>query len=196
MKQLIAADKAFFKLLNGQLTNRFFDWLMPWLRNPPVWAPLYLFIALMLLINLKKKGLAILVFAIVTVSFTDSISHAFKILFNRLRPCTDPAMEGMVRLLLDYAPANGSFTSSHASNHFGIAVFLHLTLHRYFGWYTWLLFIWAFFICYAQVYVGIHYPGDVLGGALIGCLVGYLTAFFCNMLTASTAFKAWQKGTR
>ncbi|NDE11909.1 MAG: phosphatase PAP2 family protein, partial [Chitinophagia bacterium] len=130
-----------------------------------LWIPLYLFIFLFLLINFKKQGVWIIVFLILTVSLTDSISsHVFKPFFNRLRPCSDPEMDGMVRLLLNYAPRNGSFTSSHAANHFGIAFFLYQSLKPYFAHKLWPFFLWAFFISYAQVYVGVHYPMDIIGG--------------------------------
>ena len=183
MQQLINIDKALFKILNGEWTNPFFDWLMLWLRNPEVWMPLYIFLLLFLIINFKKQAIWIIIFAIITAAITDSVSsHIFKPYFNRLRPCRDPDMVGMVRLLLHYAPGNGSFTSSHAANHFGLAMFLYTVLKKYFGKWMLLFFVWAFFISYAQIYIGIHYPLDILGGAVFGCLVGYCTAYIVNIL--------------
>jgi membrane-associated phospholipid phosphatase len=184
MQQLIHLDKEFFKLINGQWTNPFFDWIMPWLRNSNMWIPLYLFLVLLIAINLKKQGFWIIAFAIITVALTDGISSKIlKPYFGRLRPCNDPDMASMVRFLLSYRPGNGSFTSSHAANHFGIAMFLYITLKKYFGKWMLLFFVWAFFICYAQVYVGVHYPGDVIGGGILGCLLGYGTAFILNRFT-------------
>lgn len=187
MQHLINFDKAFFKLINGVWTNSFFDWLMPWVRNPELWVPLYLFLILLITINFKKQAGWILFFAVLTVTLTDTISsHIFKPYFHRLRPCSDPEMAGMVRLLLSYAPGNGSFTSSHAANHFGIAMFFYLTLKQYFGNWMFSFFAWAFIICYAQVYVGVHYPFDILGGAIIGCLSGYFTAWLLNRQLINT----------
>lgn len=183
MEQLIQIDKALFKILNGEWTNPFFDWIMLWLRNPEVWMPLYIFLLIFLIINFKKQALWIIIFAVITAAITDSVSsHIFKPYFNRLRPCRDPDMLGMVRLLLHYSPGNGSFTSSHAANHFGLAMFLYTVLKKYFGKWMLLFFVWAFFISYAQVYIGIHYPGDILGGGIFGCLVGYCTAYLFNIL--------------
>jgi membrane-associated phospholipid phosphatase len=189
MQQLINLDKALFKIINGQLTNPFFDWIMPWLRNSDMWMPLYLFLVLFILINFKKQGFWIIAFAIITITITDGISSKIlKPYFNRLRPCNDPDMASMVRFLLSYRPGNGSFTSSHATNHFGIAMFLYMALKKYFNksvrsWML-LLFVWAFFISYAQVYVGVHYPGDVIAGGILGCLLGYGTAYILNRFTA------------
>jgi undecaprenyl-diphosphatase len=185
MQQLIHLDKELFKLINGQWTNPFFDWIMPWLRNSPVWIPLYLFLVLLIAINFKKQGFWIIAFAIITITLTDGISSKIiKPYFDRIRPCNDPDMASMIRFLLPYRPGNGSFTSSHATNHFGIAMFLYMALKKYLGKWMLLLFVWAFFISYAQVYVGVHYPGDVIGGGILGCLLGYGTAYMLNRFTA------------
>jgi membrane-associated phospholipid phosphatase len=185
MQQIIHLDKEFFKLINGQWANPFFDWIMPWLRNSNMWMPLYLFLVLFITINFKKQGFWIIAFGIITVTLTDGISSKIiKPYFDRLRPCNDPDMATMIRYLLSYRPGNGSFTSSHATNHFGIAMFLYMALKKYFGKWMLLLFVWAFFICYAQVYVGVHYPGDVIGGGILGCLLGYGTAYILNRFTA------------
>jgi len=186
MQQIINIDKAIFKVINGEWTNGFFDWIMPWLRNSIVWVPLYLFILLFVAINYKKQGAWIIILALVTVALTDGISSKIiKPYFGRLRPCTDPDMLGMVRFLLDRRPGNGSFTSSHAANHFGIAMYLYLVLRKHFGRWMLLFFVWAFFICYAQMYVGVHYPFDILGGAVIGCLTGAATAHVYNRQAAN-----------
>jgi membrane-associated phospholipid phosphatase len=181
MHYLINLDKELFKLINGQWTNSFFDWIMPWLRNSTLWVPLYFFMFLIVLANYKKKGFWIVAFAIITIILTDGISSKIiKPYFNRLRPCNDLDMVGMVRFLLDGRPGNGSFTSSHAANHFGIAMYLYTVLKERLGKWMLLFFVWAFFICYAQVYVGVHYPFDVLGGAVLGCLLGYGCAYIVN----------------
>jgi undecaprenyl-diphosphatase len=184
MQQLIQLDKELFKLINGQLANPFFDWIMPWLRNSNMWMPLYFFLILIITINFKKHGFWIIAFGIITITLTDGISSKIiKPYFDRLRPCNDPDMATMIRFLLPYRPGNGSFTSSHATNHFGIAMFLYMALKKYFGKWMLLFFVWAFFIGYAQIYVGVHYPGDVIGGGILGCLLGYGTAYILNRFT-------------
>ncbi len=89
-------------------------------------------------------------------------------------------MADSVRFLLNYKPISSSFTSSHATNHFGIAAFLYYSLKDIFGKWPRIFFLWAFLIGYAQVYVGVHYPGDIIAGALIGILLGYLWAKVFN----------------
>lgn len=119
------------------------------------------------------------VLAIVNVTLTDQISSSFfKPFFQRLRPCADPEMMSHSRLLLDHCSGGFSFTSSHAANHFGIAVFIIITLQPLFKKYRYIFLPWAALIAYAQVYVGVHYPLDIIGGAIIGILVGYFNGKF------------------
>jgi len=112
---------------------------------------------------------------------TDFISSdIIKENFFRLRPCNDPLMADKIRFLLSYKPQSSSFTSSHATNHFALAAFFYFTLKKYFKNWSILFFIWAFMICYAQVYVGVHYPFDVIVGGMIGFFMGFLIAAFFN----------------
>jgi len=175
MEQLIAYDKGLFKLINSQWHNNFFDWLMPWLRNSIVWDPLYFFLIIFGLVNYKKTGWWWIIFGACTVALTDFVSSKLiKENIIRLRPCNDPAIADWIRVLVGYRPQNSSFTSSHAANHFGQAMFLYSTLKNQLGKWPLLFFLWAFSISFAQVYVGVHYPLDITGGALIGILIGYL----------------------
>ena len=80
-------------------------------------------------------------------------------------------MISTIRVLVNYCPMSSSFTSSHACNHFAAATFIFSTL-RHTGRWWWIVFAWAFFISYSQIYVGVHYPVDVLCGAILGCLIG------------------------
>jgi len=82
--------------------------------------------------------------------------------------------------LVDHCGQNGSFTSSHATNHFGIAVFIFITLEKVWGKFNYLFLLWAAAICYAQVYVGVHFPFDVLGGAILGSCIGFAMGKYFN----------------
>ena len=85
-----------------------------------------------------------------------------------------------VRLLLKQCSGSYSFVSNHAANHFGLATFAFFTFKGVFKKWMYLAYLWAFFIGYAQVYVGVHYPLDVLGGAVLGLLMGSATAWLFN----------------
>ncbi|MEQ1554224.1 MAG: phosphatase PAP2 family protein, partial [Ferruginibacter sp.] len=98
----------------------------------------------------------------------------------RLRPCNDHTLRDTFTLLIGYRPQSSSFTSSHATNHFAMAAFFFYTLKQYFGKFSVLFFIWAALICFAQVYVGVHFPLDVICGGIIGFIFGYLCATSFN----------------
>jgi len=174
LTQLIAKDHALFSNINGKWTNPFFDSLMPWVRHSNNWIPLYVVLLSFLIYKWGKNSWKWLVLVGVNVTLTDQISsHLFKPYFHRLRPCADPELMQQTRLLLDHCSGGFSFTSSHAANHFGIAVFLVVTLQPLLKNYRYLFLIWAAIIAYAQVYVGVHFPLDIFVGAIIGIIVGY-----------------------
>ena len=176
MQRVLEADRYIFGLINNKWNNSFFDSLMPLLRNANFWLPLYLFLLIFALMNIRKSGWFILL-TLCTAALTDVLSsHIIKNHIFRLRPCHDNNLIGTIRILVSYCPQSSSFTSSHAANHFGLATFASITLYPYAGKWIFLTFMWAFLIIYAQVYVGVHYPIDVLGGALVGVMAGLLTS--------------------
>ena len=170
----------FFKI-NTVWTNPVLDSIYPWWRDANAWIPLYLFLLVFVLLNFKKKALPWILFAVLTLVLTDQLNSTYiKSWVGRLRPCSDPNFMGHVRLLLNNCSGGFSFPSSHAVNHFGFAMFVFLTLHPIFKKWGYLLFLWAGSIVYGQVYVGVHYPVDVVCGSLLGCLLGYIMATIFN----------------
>ena len=176
-KKLIDFDKWLFTKINQTSANSLFDTILPFFREPLVWIPLYLFFILYAIYNFPKKALGWIIGLGLTATTTDLISsRIIKPLIGRKRPCNDLEMIDTIRLLISNCGQNGSFTSSHAANHFGIAMFIYITMRNIWGNYTYLFFIWAALISFAQVYVGVHYPFDILGGAIVGCSAGYFIA--------------------
>ncbi|HMJ45981.1 MAG TPA: phosphatase PAP2 family protein [Ferruginibacter sp.] len=177
MQQLLYYDRYFFTLINWKWQNNLFDTILPILRSSICWLPLYLFLLVFALCNFKRNIFWWVCFAAGTAILTDFISsELIKENFFRTRPFNDPFLIGKSRMLLGYSPSSSSFTSSHATNHFGLATFFYFTLSPYFGKWSLVFFLWAIIICYAQVYVGVHYPLDVIVGGVIGCIFGYLTS--------------------
>ncbi len=178
---IAAFDRKLFFFVNGSLANGFFDGLMPFLRESNIWVPLYLFMLVFAAVNFGKRGWWWMLFVICTVGLCDLVSsHLIKEFIFRLRPCQNTALAGHIRILVNYCPRSSSFTSSHATNHFGLAMFFVTTLRAYTSRWIHLFFVWAFIICFAQVYVGVHYPLDVAAGTVLGCGIGYLVAVFFN----------------
>ncbi len=180
-KNLVQWDQLLFKKINSEWSTPLFDTVMPFLRNSPIWNPLYLFVVLLVLMNFKVKGLWWFVFALVTVALTDMTgTYVFKHVFQRLRPCSDPEFINEVRLVVNQCSGGYSFISNHAANHFGMAVFFFVTFRHLFKRWVWVGLCWAAAIGYAQVYVGVHYPFDVFCGALVGIAFGITTGTFFN----------------
>ncbi|MBS1919868.1 MAG: phosphatase PAP2 family protein [Bacteroidetes bacterium] len=174
LQELLRRDRELFNMVNSQWSNSFFDTVLPYVRNAIVWAPLYLFFIVFAIINFRRSGLLWVLGALLTVATSDLVSSwGIKELIFRLRPCRDEALAGHIRLLVQYCPKSSSFVSSHAVNHFAISMFIFLTLKDVTGKWLRLIFFWAFAICYAQVYVGVHYPVDVICGSMVGLFIGY-----------------------
>jgi undecaprenyl-diphosphatase len=162
---------------------------MPFMRESLHWVPLYLFLIVFITMNFKNGWWWVLLF-ICTVSLTDMTgTYIFKHNVERLRPCMDPEFYTHVRLVLNRCGGGYSFISNHAANHFGITVFTYLTLkHHFHSKWLKLIFLWPALISYAQVYIGIHYPLDVIAGAVVGTGIGFFTSRFFNKRYGITIF--------
>jgi membrane-associated phospholipid phosphatase len=177
MQKLLALDKSLFLWVNNHLHNGFLDWFLPLMRNQFTWMPLYVFLIVFVIANDKKNGLRWVLAAAAIIYFSNYVSSTLiKGNVFRLRPCNDPEIAKYINFLIGYRPQSSSFTSSHATNHFTMASFIFFTLKPKIGNLVWLFILWAAIICFAQVYVGVHFPLDVVCGGIIGYLFGYLWA--------------------
>jgi len=166
--------------MNGSWRAEWLDAIAPMWRNKYLWYPFYLFILTIVAINFRQVFLPFLLCAVLTVTVADTLSSkVIKPTVKRDRPCRNDALP-QPKILLINCGAGYSFTSSHATNHFAIAVFFILTLGSIFPRTKGLFLLWAASIAYGQVYVGVHYPLDVLGGAALGSLIGIGTGFLFN----------------
>jgi undecaprenyl-diphosphatase len=155
------------------------DWLDPivfQLTQTITWIPFYA-ILIYLIYRAENKGIWwVLGGAALTILISDQVTSGFmKPFFERLRPCHDERWEGIMH---NYGRCGGlfGFVSSHAANTFGIATFLNLKLKNKIPFLKW-LYLWAFLISYTRIYLGVHYPFDILLGAIIGTITGWLTWF-------------------
>lgn len=180
-EKLKQVDISLFHKINTDWTNGFLDSFLLYFREPFVWIPFYFFLALFVILNFKLKGWMWALFLIVTVMVTDYTSSSIiKDYFFRLRPCRDPQLAHQMRFIASYCPISSSFVSSHAVNHFAVATFIYITFKEAVSRKWAFIFLWAFVVCYAQVYVGVHFPFDVFCGAIVGIILGFISSKLFN----------------
>ena len=179
-------DTAGLLLVNTEWTSPFLDKLLPILRNRDTWIPFYILLAIGLGYRFRWKGLLMVAIIGATVGLTDQVSSALlKPAFGRDRPCKVEGLQDKLNVMV-HCGNNKSFTSSHAANHTAIAMSMTLLFLRGRRWWIALAFLWAFAIGYAQIYVGVHYPLDILGGMLTGILVARLVHKVATVLGYKT----------
>ena len=169
---IVSADQELFLWLNG-LHTPWLDTVMYWVTYKYTWIPLYiLLIALTIRAEGWKKGGFTIIAVVLAVAVADKVTSGFmKPYFLRLRPCHDPSIQVVMHHVTDCGGMYG-FASSHASTSFALAIAWFSLLRRQVPQMVF-LFLWAAVYAYSRVYVGVHYPLDILVGALVGLLVGY-----------------------
>ena len=139
------------------------------------WASVLLVLAFVWILLHQNRRHALLTVAMLVLAFVlaDQISSGLiKHLVERLRPSQDPSLDNMIHIVNNYRGGKFGFVSSHAANSFAAATLIALVMRH--KAVTFSLFTWAVLQCYSRVYLGVHYPGDILGGMVVGILVGCL----------------------
>lgn len=171
LNDLINIDVDVFLFLNG-IHSPFFDVVFHWITSRVLWLPFYSFLLYLIVKKWGKKTLIIGLFVGLFFLLGDRISVMFfKDVFERLRPCHNPNIAGLVHLV-DGCGGQYGFVSSHATNSFALAIFTGLLLRKTYKYILIGMLLWAALVSYSRIYVGVHYPGDILGGAILGTIVG------------------------
>lgn len=172
METLEQLDQDAFLYLND-MHSPFWDGVMVFVSNKYVWIPFYLALIIYLIYRYRKQSIPMLLLAVAAVGLADFVaSGLFKPYFARLRPCHDPALSELVNIVEGCGGRFG-FMSSHASTGFALAVFFNLILSDRYLALKVLLVAWAVVVSYSRIYLGVHYPGDTIGGALLGAFLAY-----------------------
>lgn len=167
LQKILAADTELFLFLNS-FHNNFWDTIMLMVTRKETWLPFYAVILFFILKNYKSKWWLPFIFLALTVVFSDQLSVLLKETIQRLRPVHNPEIQHLVHNVLRKGGLYG-FVSSHAANSFAVFIFTS-RLFRNRGYWL-LMLVWALIISYSRIYSGVHYPLDLIGGAILGWLI-------------------------
>ncbi|MEM6526359.1 MAG: phosphatase PAP2 family protein [Bacteroidota bacterium] len=177
---LLEWDRDLLLFLNS-LHAPWLDQVMYWISEKEIWIPFYVLIIGLIIREYKWKSIIYITGIILAIAATDQLCSGFmKPFFERFRPSRDPSLEGLVHIVNDYRGGKYGFASSHAGNTFALATFLFLTFKKRFKLISW-MFLWAAVVSYSRIYLGVHYPGDILVGGLIGVGFGFIFYRFTQL---------------
>ncbi len=169
---ILALDEKLLLFING-LHSPWLDSIMFTLTDGKAWLPLFLTVVIFIFIKFKWKGFYVLLLVGLVIFVGDQLSSALlKPWVGRLRPSHQPHLEGVLHIVNNYRGGLYSFVSSHATNSFAVATMLWLLLGKHYKWIG-IFFGWAIIFSFTRVYLGVHYPGDVVAGALLGAAIAW-----------------------
>lgn len=174
LEALLQLDKEFFLYLNG-FGGKSWDNLFLFMSHKFSALPLYIFLLILTYRKFGLKGtLLVLVTVALMITVTDQLSNFFKYGVGRLRPCHDPEITPVMRLVKSYCGGKFGFFSAHAANSFAVAVFFGSLLKSSIRRIGIFLVLWAAIVAYSRVYLGVHFPSDIIAGSVLGSLFGWL----------------------
>ena len=174
IEELLKLDTQLFLFLNS-LGNE--SWDEMWRIITEKWSsiPLYVFLLYLVYKDLGLKGtFLVMLCAAVLIAFSDQLANLFKYGMERPRPCQEESLKGLMRFVADRCGRFGYF-SAHASSSMGAAVFIGLLLKPSYKYIPFFLLFWAVLLGYSRIYLGVHYPLDVITGMFFGGILGWLT---------------------
>ena len=162
-------DQQLFLFLNGLHTS-FLDTIMWYISSKTLWYPFYIVLIYFIILKRKKDVWITLLAIILMIILSDQLADLVKDYMQRLRPTHNPDISGLVHTLRGYTGGEYGFVSSHASNAFAVAAFTSLFFKR--RWFVYFIFVWAIIVSFSRIYLGVHYPLDVICGGVLGLSIG------------------------
>lgn len=174
LDQLIQYDKELFLYLNNLGSSTWDSFWLFW-TGKYNWVPLYAILLYLIFKNVSRKAFVLTVLVIVLlVSFTDQVTNLFKYGFERYRPCHTSDVKDLMRLVKSSCGGRFGYFSAHASNSMSVAIFVGLLLKPYYKYLVFILLFWSLMMAYSRIYVGVHFPLDMVSGMLFGALSGFM----------------------
>lgn len=169
-------DKWLLLLINSH-HNSFWDSVMWFSSGITNWFPVYIFLFLLLIFTYKKQSWLLILLILPLILVSDQLSSTLiKEWAQRLRPSHEPGLENLLHYVNGYRGGLYGFVSSHASNFCAGATYLTLTAAKKIKWLPWLLFPIVLLVIYSRMYLGVHYPSDIIAGGVLGVLLGWSVA--------------------
>ncbi|OFX19156.1 MAG: hypothetical protein A2033_02020 [Bacteroidetes bacterium GWA2_31_9] len=172
LEKLIQLDKELFLFLNGfhSETSDFIWW---WISSKTLWIPLYVIILYFVIKKFQWRSISMILIIILGIAIADQISSSIiKELVHRLRPSHNPDFTQLVHIVNDYRGGLFGFVSSHAANTFLFATLTSLFFRN--KWFSFSIFTWAIIVSYSRIALAVHYPLDIIGGAILGISISII----------------------
>ena len=191
IETLHSIDTSILLFINGK-NSPFWDEVMMIISGRFTWIPLYLLFVVLIWLKYKKESWVIILFAVLAIVLSDQFANLVKNEVMRLRPSHTP---GIMNLLHYYKNSTGEsymgglygFVSNHAANSASLTIYLTLLFRNKFV--TCGLILWTFLLCYSRMYLGVHFPSDVLGGIIVGIVTGFIAYRGCRLLQQQIAVR-------
>jgi undecaprenyl-diphosphatase len=172
-EQIKKLDEEFLLYINSH-HNSFFDTLMWFASSITGWFPLYAFIIILLIVKFKRQSFLSIVLIIPLIFIGDQlIAEVVKPIAQRLRPSHEPGLENILHYVDNYRGGLYSFPSAHACNFFAWVTYICIISAKKIKWFPYLLIPVALLVSYSRIYLGVHYPSDILCGALLGMVIAW-----------------------
>jgi undecaprenyl-diphosphatase len=159
------------------------DIIFGWITSKTSWIPLYILLLTLTAFKYKWKTLYVGLFIGLLFALADQTSvQLFKNVFERLRPCHNPDITSVVHIINGHCGGKFGFVSSHATNSFALAVFIGFFLRSHYRFIFPLMVFWAALVSYSRIYVGVHYPADILCGAILGTIIAIFVYYLMKYI--------------